>query len=132
MKRPAEYLEGFKKKKYQREDTGSRKVASDGYPAQAPREKGETALNKRKVKAHLKSRSFFPNIEYRIFITLPLFLTSFPNPQLHIQDSILRTHPYDKSTQTLRASQLEVLFKTFLPRVLCYTGTKSTQSDLTP
>lgn len=120
MKRPGEYLEGCKKKKCQREDTGSRKVASDGYPAQAPREKGETALNKRQVKDHLKSLPFFPDIEYRIFITLPLFLTSFPNLQLHIQDSILRTHPYDKSTQNLRALQLEVLLKTFLPRVVLY------------
>lgn len=118
MKRPGEYLEGCEKKKCQRQDTGPRKVVSDRYPAQVRREKGQTALNKRQVRDHLKSLPFSP--EYRIFITLPLSLTSFPNPQLHIQDSILRTHPYDKSTQTLRASQLEVLFKTFLPRVVLY------------
>ena len=84
MKRPGEYLEGCEKKKCQRQDTGSRKVVSDGYPAQVHREKGKTALNKRQVKDHLKSLPFSP--EYRIFITLPFSLLHF-----RIPSSIFRT-----------------------------------------
>lgn len=110
-----------KKKKCQlREGAGPRTVVANWVSRMSTLGEGPGSPSmKGRLKTNLTRHHFAQDIESSQSKSFP-FLASFPNPEFHIQDRILRTHAYQTSMKILRTSQLEEVFKVLLPRAgLC-------------